>query len=143
MKKEFDIEKTYAVRLPHDGDLLDELNKFCLDNDIYNGAMSVIGAVKCAKLGFYEQDTHKYVDVNFDGNQTFEIVNASGNVSIKDEKPFVHMHVIVADKDGKCFAGHLLQGTKIFAGEAIIQKFNGNSDLVREFDEVTKLSLWK
>jgi len=143
MIAEFEIEKSYAVRLPHDGDLLEELNNFCADNNIRNGFLSVIGAVKCIKLGFYEQDNHKYVDVDFDGNQAFEIVSATGNISMKDDKPFVHMHVIVSNKQGQCFAGHLTPGAKIFAGEAIIQKFTGKADLVREFDETTELTLWK
>lgn len=146
MYKEFEIEKTYALRLPHDGDLLGELTKFCEEHDIKNGSVYVIGATKNVTVGFYEQDNRQYVDITseeFDTNRHLEIVSATGNISIKDDKPFVHMHIIVADEEGKCFAGHLTPGTKVFAGEAIIQKFKGSEDLVRDYDEVTGLTLWK
>lgn len=146
MHKEFDIEKSYALRLPHDGDMLEELNKFAKEHDIKNGFVSVIGAVKCVTLGFYEQDNRKYIEIKdeeFDTNRGLEIVSATGNISLKDDTPFNHIHVVVADEKGKCFAGHLMAGTKIFAGEAIIQKFKGSEDLSRAFDEETGLPLWK
>jgi len=144
MHKEYSIEKTFAYGLPHDSDLLEVLNKFCLDNDIRNGFISVVGSTKTVKLSFYRQDIRKYIDIEnkeFSNDQPLEIVSASGNVSIRDGKPFVHLHVIVADGDGKCIGGHLIKGTTIFAGEAIIQKFSGE-DLVRSFDKTTSLWLW-
>lgn len=144
MQKEYSLKKVIAYRLPHNADLLEELNSFCLKNNIRNGHISVIGAAKQAKLSFYKQDERKYIDIenqNFDNNQPLEIVSASGNVSIRDDKPFVHLHVIVADKDGNCIGGHLVKGTTIFAGEAIIQQFEGE-DLVRSFDKETDLWLW-
>jgi len=146
MKEEFSVDKVFVCRLPHDGDLLLELNKICTENDIKCGFISVIGALKCLKLSFYEQDNKKYVDLNstdVNMNDGMEIVSATGNISIKEGKPFVHIHVIASDKNGKCVAGHLANGSKIFAGEAIIQKFEGKEYPVREFDEVTKLTLWK
>jgi predicted DNA-binding protein with PD1-like motif len=70
-----------------------------------------------------------------------EIVSCSGNISLRDSKPICHIHLVAADKKGKCIGGHLVQGTSLFAGEAIIQEFLGE-DLNRELDDTTQLMLW-
>jgi len=139
---QYEIEKTFMGRLSHNGDLLDEINTFCIQNDIKTGWVSVIGAVKTVKLGYYKQTEKEYVFLNdICADKPFEIINCTGNISLKDGKPFAHLHIVVSDREGKCTGGHLMPGTIIFAGEFIIQKFKGN-DLIRGADSETGLPLW-
>jgi predicted DNA-binding protein with PD1-like motif len=71
-----------------------------------------------------------------------EITSLTGNVSIKDGKPLVHVHVTLADKKGNAFGGHLAEGTIVFACEVCIQVFQGEP-LKRGFDKTTGLPLWE
>jgi predicted DNA-binding protein with PD1-like motif len=65
-----------------------------------------------------------------------------GNVSIKDEAAFAHVHITLADHDGRAFGGHCAGGTIVFAAEFIVQVFAG-VDLVWWPDPTTGLGLWQ
>ena len=71
-----------------------------------------------------------------------EIVAGLGNISIKDGKPFAHIHLTVADEQGWCYGGHLVPGTEVFAGEIFIRETEMVPALKREYDEATGLTLW-
>ncbi len=129
--------------LSHGTDLLEELTEFCVKNSINAGWINVIGAVSSYTAGYYNQESKKYHDIKSSEKDTgFEIASCSGNVSIKDSKPFVHIHAVFTDKDGNSFGGHVMKGTRIFAAEFMAVAFEGE-DLVRFHDEETGLFLWK
>jgi predicted DNA-binding protein with PD1-like motif len=130
---------TFMGRLAHDADLLDEITRFCLEKDIRLGRIEALGAVKKARLGFYDQTTRTYDFLEFD--KPLEITNLIGNISIKDGKPFPHVHVTLSDHSGQAVGGHLAPGTIVFACEIVIQAFEGPL-FERGFDEDTGLPLW-
>jgi predicted DNA-binding protein with PD1-like motif len=138
--KEIKLEKKFMGRLRYGCDLLEELNNICRARDIRLGKVEAIGAVQKAKIGFYNQETrvYQFMDLDFPA----EIVNLTGNVSIKDDEFFVHAHVNLADESGKCYGGHLASGTIVFACEAVIHSFKG-PEFKRDYDEETGLQLWK
>ena len=70
-----------------------------------------------------------------------EIAQLSGNVLLKDGKPFVHAHITLVDDEGNTQGGHLGDGTVVFACEFILQLFKG-PEFNREHDEQTGLPLW-
>lgn len=132
--------KTFMGRLEHDADLLEEITKFCVENNIRSGRVEALGALKNARLGFYNQSTFEYEYHEF--NEPLEITNLIGNISVKDGAPMVHAHVTLSDDEGKAFGGHLSPGTTIFACEIIIQVFDG-PEFTRGFDQQTRLPLWE
>ena len=141
--REFETGRTFAGSLDYDSDLLESINTICLENNIRSGFINIIGAVSTLKLGYFKQDKKEYVyldDVRY--QNPLEIASCSGNISIKEEKPFAHLHIIGSDRDGNCFGGHLMPGTKIYAAEFFIQETLGE-ELVRALDPTTKLPLWK
>jgi predicted DNA-binding protein with PD1-like motif len=82
----------------------------------------------------------KYKDVDL--SEPMEIVSLYGNISLKDGKPFVHAHVVLSDEKGNARGGHLLPGSSpVFACEITIEEFEG-PELIRGFDERTRLALW-
>jgi len=132
--------KTFMGKLEHDGDLIGELTKICLDNKIKLGKVEALGAVKKARIGYYDQDKKKYNFIEIDKN--LEITGLVGNVSLKGGEPIVHAHVTFADKDGNAFGGHLAEGTIVFACEFYLTSFDGPV-YNRGYDEVTGLPLWE
>lgn len=141
--KSFTQGRTLAGRLSYKSDLLDSINQICVNNNIKSGFVNLIGAVSTLKLGYFMQDTQKYVYLDdIKDNHPLEICSCTGNISLRDDKPFAHLHVVASNKDGKCFGGHLMQGTIIYAGEFYIQEILGD-DFIRELDQETMLPLWK
>jgi len=131
--------RTYIFRLPKGKDLLDALTAFCHDNQIKCGVISGIGAVENATFSFYDQTKKKYDKKVV--NDECEILALNGNVSIKDNRPFIHAHITLTDKEHNAFGGHLMIGTKIFAAEIFVQELVGEPK-VRKEDKATKLQLW-
>ena len=126
-------------RLSHGADLLEEIRDTCKELGVRFGRIEAIGAVKKARLAYYDQAEQRYD--HFEINEPLEIASLIGNVSVKDGQPMVHAHVTLADESGKTYGGHLAPGTIIFAAEIVIQSFNGEP-LERGKDEETGLPLW-
>ncbi|MCX5781691.1 MAG: DNA-binding protein [Elusimicrobia bacterium] len=140
MHKKATIGRLFIGRFEYKDDLLASLNKFCRKNNIFAGIFSLIGAVQNAKLGYYDQKRKRYKNC-VSLNKKLEIVSCSGNISLKEKKPFVHAHIALADLRGKTFGGHLMEGTKVFAAEFFIQELT-NIKLKRSKDSITGLPLF-
>jgi predicted DNA-binding protein with PD1-like motif len=132
--------KIFIGRFECGDDLLESLASFCKKEKITLGTFNVIGAVKSAKLGYFNQDEKKYTGC-VDLDKKLEIASCMGNISLKDGEIMVHAHIVLADFEGKAYGGHLMPGAKIFAAEFHIQELVGG-ELKRGRDEITGLPLW-
>jgi len=130
----------FMGKLPHKADLLGSLTEAAGANGIRAGAIQVMGALQEAKVGFYDQWSKAYRELPF--NKPLEIVSGTGNISLRDGKPFVHLHLSLSDEEGKVFGGHAMEGCTVFAAEYIIMPLTGTTP-VRVFDETTGLYLWE
>jgi len=128
----------FITRLCHGKDLISEIERVCEDERIKTGWFIVIGALKNLIYGYYDQNLKRYEKISF--NEACEITSCTGNVSILDNKIFVHAHINFADEKGDVKGGHLFKG-EIFAAEIII--FDYEQKLIRKFDRETNLKLWK
>jgi|ERR1041384_3716319 predicted DNA-binding protein with PD1-like motif len=132
-------KRLFVGQLPYGADLYDGLTEIVRREKIRLGLVHGIGATTHAMVAYYDQNTRKYNPLEFPGRM--EIVSLNGNVSIRDGKPFVHVHVSLGDPQGNIFGGHLLPGTKLFACEVSIEELEG-LELTREHDDRTGLFLW-
>ncbi|UCF58447.1 MAG: DNA-binding protein [Candidatus Bathyarchaeota archaeon] len=135
---EFNLERNLLVSAERDSDIVQFLTKLAEKKGINAAAFTAIGALKRAKLGFYDEGKHEYREIAVDSPQ--ELASCTGNISIKNGKPFVHVHAVLADKDGNTKAGHLFEGI-VFAAEIHLRELKGPK-LERKYSETTKLSLW-
>lgn len=126
-------------KLTHGADLLEEMTEICVKNNIHLGHITAIGAVQKACLAYYDQTTHAYSPHIID--QALEIINLTGNISLRNNQPMAHAHVTLSDKQANTYGGHVASGTIVFACEIVIEEFIGHK-FEREFDEETSLPLW-
>ena len=136
----FETGRCMLGRLPYGKDFVKTIEDFCIQNSIQTGVFFVIGAVISATLGSYDQNQQVYVTCKKE--EPLEIVNCTGNVSLKDGKLVVHAHAVFADMNGQTIGGHIFSETVVYAGEIYIQELLGKP-LEREYDDTTGLSLWK
>ncbi len=136
------IEKVHYIKFEKDELLLESLTQYAKDNNIKTAEISFIGAVQNVSVMYFNQSKKEYDKHNFEGGH--EVLSGLGNVSILEGKPFVHVHMTVADKNGNAYGGHLDEGTKIWLIEAIIKQptFFGKG-IERHFDDELCLSVWK
>lgn len=131
--------RAFVGRLETGSDLVEEIERHCAEQGILAAQVTVIGAVRRARFAYYEQDDHRYLELETDAHH--EIVGFTGNVSLKDDRPFLHAHATFADASGATVGGHLLRGIEVFAAEVMIREIGGVS-LIRQADEETGLALW-
>ncbi|MDW7650782.1 MAG: DNA-binding protein [Bacillota bacterium] len=140
MIKEYSKGRVFLGRLPFGGDLLAEAEKLAAQLQIKVGFLRIIGAVAKGTYAFYDQNKRTYQFHSLD--EHLEIVSCIGNLTFLDGREKAHLHITYSDKEGRCFGGHLSEGTVIFAAEFYLEELLGE-ELHRCHDEETGLPLWK
>lgn len=126
------------ARLDHGAEIISQITDIARERKIRAAAISAIGALTRADLGFYDQAGREYLVRAVE--EPVEIASCTGNISLLDGQPFVHAHAVLADSSGVTFAGHLVRGS-IFAAELFLQELP-QQDLHRTPDSQTGLNLW-
>lgn len=138
------MEKTYSIgriimgRLRRGEDVITGLLKVAKKHGLNMALVSAIGALERVRFSYYDQNGKFYRDPI--SEDEVEVLSISGNLSIKDGEPFLHLHV-VASKGERVIGGHLLDGSIVFALEYKIVELIGDP-LVRKYDDDTGLFLF-
>ncbi len=136
------VQKTthgYYVRLETGEEIVGELIKFVKARDIRMASFTTMGAVAFAELGYYALAKKQYYWKEFDGE--FEILGGTGNVSIMQEEPIIHLHMTLSGSDFTAFGGHVKRATVATTCEIVMTVEDGT--LLRSYDEHAGLNLWK
>lgn len=124
--------------LDHGTDIIGQITDLAKEKEIETGFLSVIGALSRAQMGYYDQASQKYIEIQID--DPVELVSCSGNISLRDGQPFVHAHAVLSDREGRVWGGHLTSG-QVFAAELYMQELLGLPHK-RVPDSITGLNLW-
>jgi predicted DNA-binding protein with PD1-like motif len=130
------IEKIYVLKIQKNGNLLNSLNDFVEKNKIKSGFITGLGALKKVNIGYFENK--KYTEIEKDG--VFEVGSCNGIISLKDEKPHIHLHVVCQSSKGETFCGHVLNKCIVYPTLEIVI-FEFNDVIKRKFDDETGLFL--
>ena len=127
-------------RLFEGEDLAEAIKKRAEESGINAGVFLLIGALKEAVLGCYK--ARQYEHVHLDG--PLEIASCIGNAALDENgETVIHAHMVVSNEKGEAFGGHLMKGCPVgVTAELVIIEASG-VNLLRIFDEKTKLKLWK
>lgn len=112
------VDQIYIVSIKNNCSIIEALTDFVENHKIQAGEVTGIGAVSEATLRFFSFETKQYVDKTF--KEQMEVANISGNVSIIDRKPLLHLHITLGRQDYTALAGHLLDARINGAGEFIV-----------------------
>ena len=130
--------RSLLARLDHGAEIIGQITDLARERKIKAAAISAIGALSRADLGFYDQAGQEYRVRAVEG--PVEIASCTGNISLLEGEPFVHAHAVLADSSCYILAGHLVRGT-IFAAELYLNEL-AQADLNRAHDSQTGLKLW-
>lgn len=132
-------ENFFVLNIDNHQEVVAALTAFCEEQGVHCGVIEGLGAVSSATLRFLDPATKKYVDKTFD--EQMEIASLIGNISEKDGRVYLHLHVTLGRRDYSVVGGHLLCATVNGACEVIIKPLEG--PVGRRFDEETGLNLFK
>ncbi|KKS99422.1 MAG: hypothetical protein UV76_C0020G0001, partial [Candidatus Nomurabacteria bacterium GW2011_GWA2_43_15] len=81
----------------------------------------------------------EYLPKRFSG-KNYEIVSLNGNISLVEDKPFVHLHIMLGDSDYRTFGGHLGSAVVDITCEIAINM--SDSVINRKFNNEFKVNFW-
>ena len=130
--------QNFLVYIQIDEPVMETLTSVCKNNGIMNGQISGIGAVKEIEMGAYDLDSKSYLRKQYPDNH--ELISFQGNITLKDDNPFIHAHITIGNHDLHTRGGHLFEMKVAVVGEFIIR--NIESNVHREFDKNIGLAVW-
>jgi len=135
---ESDDGKAAFVSLERGEDVLDGLNRAVSELRVQAATIQVIGGLESARIGYFDPERKEYIPTE---TGHVEISSGLGNVSIRDGSPFIHLHLVLSDRDGKAFGGHAMDGCVAFVVEAYLRSLGGPAP-VREERPGMGLKVW-
>ncbi len=117
-----------ALRLHPGQDLKVALDNLVREKNIQAACViTCVGSLTRAVLRFADQPKPAELD------GPFEIVSLTGTLSTAG----THCHIAIADRDGKTFGAHLLEGCQVYTTAEIVLGILPNSRFLRSMDQQT------
>lgn len=98
-------EGRFILKLERGEEVLKSLTDFAKQEKITFATVTGLGAVDQISCGYYALSERKYHFTQYEGS--FEVLNATGNISLKEGMPFVHLHATFSDTANFTFGGHV------------------------------------
>jgi len=131
------IENKIVFRLEMGEGLMESTQRIATAENVKLASINGIGACSKIEMGYIDLSIKEYVFKTFEGN--LEILQATGNITLKDGEPFPHIHISVANNECKAFGGHLNEATISATFEGVMQIID--HEIHREFNENLGLAL--
>ena len=104
-------------------DVIESLKRVTKEHKIQSGIiLSGIGMLRNFEISFYSREKAEYVTNKF--NEPVELLSLSGNISLRNNETFFHLHVALAKEDKSAIGGHLKKATVHNTLEGVIVKFS-------------------
>ena len=102
-------ERNFVLVLDDGEEAFSAITRFCEEQNITGASVTAIGAFREAKLGFFDFNEKRYIEIPVDHQS--EVLSAIGDVAVDDEgKASVHMHAVLGFADGATKGGHFMSG---------------------------------
>ncbi len=131
------VDNNYIVRIDRGEEVINSLTELCKIQHITLGSVSAIGAADYVKIGLYDVEKKKYNSIELSGQM--EITSLIGNITTKDNEPYLHLHINVCDDKMKVLGGHLNECRVSATCEIIITKIDSN--IRRKYSDEIGLNL--
>lgn len=128
---------THVLVMEIGEELVESILHYAEQTKIQAASIQAIGAIRDFELGYYVLDRKEYLRKKV--TEIAELISCSGNLAIKENKPFVHVHVSVGLHDFSVIGGHLFSGIVAVTAEVILKPMP--EALKRNFNSETGLYL--
>jgi predicted DNA-binding protein with PD1-like motif len=116
-------ENLIVFRFEDGKDVIKSLKRVTKEHQIQSGViLSGIGMLRDFEISFYSREKAGYVTNKF--NEPVELLSLSGNISLRNNETFFHLHVALAKEDKRAIGGHLKKATVHNTLEGVIVKFS-------------------
>jgi predicted DNA-binding protein with PD1-like motif len=100
-------EKTWAVVFETGEEVMSRLQRFCEEQELTAARFTAIGAFSAATLGYFDWNRKEYEEIPV--NEQVEVLSLMGDVTLYENAPKLHAHVVLGNREGAALGGHLLE----------------------------------
>lgn len=133
------FKDSIIARIDKGEEVISKLTEIIEKENIKLGNVNAIGAVNEFEVGLFDVNEKKYYSNTY--KEDFEIVSFIGNISTKEGKIYIHVHMSASDKKNATYGGHLNRAIVSATCEIYINIIDGIVE--REFNEEVGLNLFK
>lgn len=127
----------YVLRLEKGEEVIFKIKELAEKEKISLAEITGLGAASLVEIGVFNVNTKEYKTKVFEG--MFEITSLVGNVTLKENDVYLHIHINFGDEEGKVLGGHLVRANISATSEIIISTIDGNVN--RKFSNEIGLNL--
>lgn len=117
------MNDTYAVRLEVGDEIIKSIAELCKKEGIKTAVVRGIGAVNRVDIGYYSTEDMMYHNKVFE--HQYEIIDLNGNITVKNDEPYLHLHIALSDENYSFIGGHLNSAVISITGEIFITVADG------------------
>lgn len=99
----------YLLRIERGEEIIQTVTTWCKANTVTLAELRGIGAAQNVVLSSYNLETKQYEQKAYP--ESVEIASFTGNISLVDNEPFCHIHVVIGIDTLEAKAGHLHSAT--------------------------------
>ncbi len=100
--------RIFSVVLSHRDEVITSLTAFATKHQLGGSHFTAVGAFERAVVAYFDWSSKSYIRIPID--EQVEVLTLAGDITIDDEWPKVHAHVVVGKRDGTAHGGHLMEG---------------------------------
>ena len=100
-------QQTFALVFQTGDEVMQGLLAFAKQHDLAASHFSGIGAFSDVTLGYFDWERKDYIRIPV--AEQVEVLSLAGDVTLGEDGPKVHAHVVVGKFDGTAHGGHLLE----------------------------------
>ena len=129
--------RTFVVVLATGEEAVKALTSFAVDQRLAASHFTAIGAFSRAVVAYFDWSAKQYRHMSI-GEQV-EVLSLIGDITIEDNKPKLHAHVVVGKADATAHGGHLIEASVRPTLEIVVTETP--RPLHRRFDPESGLAL--
>ena len=115
----------------------DDILAIAKTEKIFTARVEAIGGVEELRLAYFNRRTKRYEERDF--KEFLEVTGILGNVTLKDGKPFLHIHGTFGRRDLSALAGHVMTAKVFPLLEVVITPTKNRA--LRRFDDELGLNV--
>ncbi len=120
------IDNVFVLRLEVGDEITECLIQLCKSYNITAATVQGIGAADKVTVGYYSLDERQYFTKTYE--KQMEMTSLSGNISVKNSEPYLHLHATFTDENYSAVGGHLNSATVSVTAELFVTCLNGVID---------------
>jgi uncharacterized protein len=130
-------EKTFALIFEKSDEVIGALRQFANEQRLLTSHFTAIGALSDAVVGFFNPAKKDYEPIAI--REQVEVLSLAGDITIENDVPKIHAHIVVGKSDGSAHGGHLMEAHVFPTLELILEE--SPKFLKRRFDQETGFAL--